>query len=296
MKSVVIELQKEALDPDASVSQLCRKAYAITRKLNLVELREWLECELNGYGENIDIPEYRQVSVEVKAWNLYHGWQPVYFNDSNDAEALSNTNITQRVAEIESLLRTEKEGTVNLQIPFSPSEQNFLSQAIGRRTQVTRMLSDTAVVRILDAVRNIILNWALKMEEDGIMGDDMVFTENERSEAIKDSYNVNNFYGEVSSPNIQQGTSNSVQTQITKQYTVAEVKNITEEIRNGIKQMNLDPEVMSELDSEIITLEAQAQSPKPKQTIVRESLGSVKRILEGAGGSVAAQLLLQLFR
>lgn len=38
------------------------------------------------------------------------------------------------------------------------------------------MVSHTAVVKIVDAVRTVVLNWALKLEEDGVVGEGMSFT------------------------------------------------------------------------------------------------------------------------
>jgi hypothetical protein len=49
-----------------------------------------------------------------------------------------------------------------------------------------------------------------------------------------------------------------------------------------------------ELESEIATLEAQSRSPKPKHGIVHETLRSIRSILEGASGGVAAELVLKI--
>jgi len=48
--SLVLELQKEALDQRVSVSHLLRKALVVVRKLKLSEFQNWIEIELNGYG------------------------------------------------------------------------------------------------------------------------------------------------------------------------------------------------------------------------------------------------------
>jgi len=56
MPSLVEELQRDALNANAKVSDLLRKAKAIAVKLELPELEEWVEHELNGYPEG-DVPE-----------------------------------------------------------------------------------------------------------------------------------------------------------------------------------------------------------------------------------------------
>jgi len=89
MKSVVIELQQDALNRDVSITDLLRKSYVVARKLQIQDFEKWITNELEGYTEQSEIPEYRVVTGEVKAWNQYHGWQPVYFEDAKVAEAIS---------------------------------------------------------------------------------------------------------------------------------------------------------------------------------------------------------------
>ena len=48
-------------------------------------------------------------------------------------------------------------------------------------------LNRMAYIRILDAVRNAILNWSLKLEKDGILGEGMSFTPQEREVARKNA-------------------------------------------------------------------------------------------------------------
>jgi hypothetical protein len=67
MNPVVIELQHDALNRDIPVTDLCRKAYVVARKLKITEFKEWLKDELDGYTDNASIPKYREVTGLVKA-------------------------------------------------------------------------------------------------------------------------------------------------------------------------------------------------------------------------------------
>ena len=69
MGGIVIELQREALDEKISIESLIRKAYLVAKKLKLKEFEEWLNQEQNGYKK--EIPEYRNITGEIKAWNPY---------------------------------------------------------------------------------------------------------------------------------------------------------------------------------------------------------------------------------
>ena len=66
MGGIVIELQREALDEKISIESLIRKAYLVAKKLKLKEFEEWLNQEQNGYKK--EIPEYRNITGEIKAW------------------------------------------------------------------------------------------------------------------------------------------------------------------------------------------------------------------------------------
>jgi len=57
MNSLVLELQREAMEKSSSTSNLLRKAYVIAKKLDIQELELWVSNELEGYNGRIDIPK-----------------------------------------------------------------------------------------------------------------------------------------------------------------------------------------------------------------------------------------------
>jgi hypothetical protein len=87
VSSVIVELQRDALDKNVSVSELLRKALVVARKLKLSELQKWIENELNGYKD--ETPDYRVAFGQIRGWNPYNGWVPLIFEDHKEAEALS---------------------------------------------------------------------------------------------------------------------------------------------------------------------------------------------------------------
>ena len=66
--------------------------------------------------------------------------------------------------------------------------------------------------RIISAVRNKILEWAILLEENGIVGEGLVFTSEERATAanshIINNY-TNNFYSSADNTQIEQGNMNA---------------------------------------------------------------------------------------
>ena len=59
MSGIVLELQRNALDPNVDVVTLLRQAYLISKKLELSEFEKWVSKELNGYEVSDEIPDYR---------------------------------------------------------------------------------------------------------------------------------------------------------------------------------------------------------------------------------------------
>ena len=72
MASLVLELQRDALDFGVPVSSLLRKAVVVARKLGLRDPERWTQLELKGYGMDDEIPDYRRIRGQVKAFIPYH--------------------------------------------------------------------------------------------------------------------------------------------------------------------------------------------------------------------------------
>ena len=71
MSSLVEELQRDALDSKINVSDLLRKSLVVATKLNLADFRKWVECELNGYGKDDGLPDYRLIRCQVQSTNPF---------------------------------------------------------------------------------------------------------------------------------------------------------------------------------------------------------------------------------
>jgi truncated hemoglobin YjbI len=161
-------------------------------------------------------------------------------------------------------------------------------------TEVTLFVPRAAIASIIDTVRTIILNWALKLEEDGIVGEAFSFTRQEQDAAERSPQNITNFYGPVQSAQIQQESPPAIQVSLNAALDLTAVRSFVQAMRETLDSLALDPEYRREAEAELSTVESQAESPKPKPTIIREGLESLRRILENAGGGVAAQLLVEL--
>jgi hypothetical protein len=146
---------------------------------------------------------------------------------------------------------------------------------------------------VIETVKTILLNWTLNLEKAHILGEGMTFTSAERKQASSSVYNnVNNFYGSVDNSMFQTGSPNSSQVGATYNVDVKITKAFLGKLSKSISSLKLDSGSEAEIRAEISTIESQLKSPRPKSSIVDEGLKSIRNILEGASGGVAAQVLL----
>lgn len=95
---------------------------------------------------------------------------------------------------------------------------------------------------------------------------------------------------------IQQGTQGSSQN-IVSSTTTADLREFVNLFKSKFEEMSLNPSTQAEAEAEIRTIESQLDSPKPKIGIMRESLQSLRSILEGvASNAIAAQILPPLLQ
>lgn len=106
MNKIYNDLRKNITASNCDISQCLREAHYIASKLNDIENDKWIQWELNGYSNYDDIPDYREIVCQIKAYNPYNGWIPVYFKDANKEleETLSKKRLFDSIDEIQSYI------------------------------------------------------------------------------------------------------------------------------------------------------------------------------------------------
>ncbi len=213
---IILDLQREALDVNADILSLLRKALLVSRKLKLNEFGQWIDSELNGYKSENMVPSYRNAHGELRGFNPYHGWISVIINDKHNEEMLTVRKIMDSIPRLQNFL-----GDKSKYICFDfPGEGNrIISGLTGFETKYSLFVCSIIVNDIIERVKNEILNWAITLEEKGIVGDGISFTMDEQIKACNDKEMVqyiSNFFGDVSHSQIQQGTNKSLQKDVVK--------------------------------------------------------------------------------
>ena len=292
MSSLVFELQADAINREVSCSDLLRKALVVSRKLEVDSIENWLYQELNGYSDpsGDKIPNYRIVRGQIKALNPYHGYQPVYFENPKVAEKLSKRKTEQPIAELIALLENREKGSLF----HSPLPQNIISNLmanISSASPPTLVIPHTEIVRILDVVRNRVLEWALELEKKGIIGKGMTFSTEERKAADQVTYQTITNIGSIQNSQLLQNSPDASQN-FQMGADLEQILAFIEKINTKKEDLGLDEESANELQAEISTITTQSSSPKPKLNIITEALKSIRSILKRVTDNVTTSVLL----
>lgn len=249
--SIVLKLQKKCLDKNEDLQSLLREALLISTKLKLTDFKNWVNNELKGYEDYNQVPEYRIIYSRLMFFNPYQGWIDSRFNNQELADLINKNNITQPIGELEHTLNSEENEFTLTILPF---HEKKIREIFKTDYKAGKFVAKTQIHGIIEQVRNLLLDWTLKLEEENILGnDDLIFTEKEK-EMAKKNIHIENFngimgnieeIGNVSTGNYAQNiyNENSISNEIDKLITEIKKLNLTDE-----KQVIIDLE-SSKFDS-----------------------------------------------
>lgn len=290
MPSLVEQLQAEALDPLVPVSELLRKAKVVAVKLELNEFLEWIESELGGYKSN-ELPEYRQLKGEAKALNPLRGWQPLMMDSVKGQEWISQCPTNQAISEIEELLRDDKNDTFHMS--FLPEIKEELMKGMDFPAEIQRAVDRSQLAGLLSAVRNMILDWSLKLEKAGIRGDGISFSQQDKEKAHEPQivYQINKI---ESFTGILGGVSGQAKVSVKQinSANITELQDLVGQMKKHIRDVGLDSLEEQHLKETISALELELAEKYPGSSKIKGFLGSIKSIMESAAGNVIAKGIL----
>ena len=253
--SIVLKLQKKCLDQNENLQSLLREALLISTKLKLNDFKEWINFELKGYISKEVTPEYRKINQTLKFFNPYDGWIDAQLSEEL-FDIIGKIEILQPIAELEHLLTENGE----LSMSIAPNHIQFLQKTFNTDCKPGFFIVKTALFGITEQVRNLLLEWTLKLEEDGILGnEDLIFTEEEKESAK--SIHVENFHGvigDIDKLGIMSTGANSTNT-----YYENNLSNEFDKLIHEIKKLKLQDE-----EQVIIDLEACKHDNEKAKTIL----------------------------
>ena len=258
-----------------SVSQLLRKAVLVAKKLGLEDTEQWLVYERSGYPIGSQIPEYRDVDIShIEAWNPYaNRWVRALSPEDGAENAMLKQAINQPLASIEDGVNSNQ--ILSLSIPGTLSNHG---------TELRFVINSLSVKKVVDAVRDSIMDWAIELEKRGIIGEGLSFSEKELETAHQSSINIT--FGDGASAQLQLNSPHGQQSMHVSSNNLTGLNNFIRALTELIAEAKVDTDTREELNAEIATLEAQAKSPKPKAKVIAEALKSIRTISESVVGGV----------
>lgn len=290
MNSLILKLQSDLMNQDKKLSEILATAYLIAKKLNKEEFACWIKNEINGYAseDKKDFPQYRQVVGILKGFNPYVGWQYIVIPNKEIEDNFTVTYENQAIGELEELLGYDVEQEL-----YRPLPSKFLSYLSGSCTKAALFFDRNSIKHILITVRQILLDWTLALEKEGILGNEMIFTKEEADKAqivsTPNVYNITNHFN--GNTNYQNEAIHSFQTQI-NEFDVKQAKDIYELIVQNIDKLDLEQDKYSLLKSELQIIKNELEKEGQNPSIIKQSLQVIKNIIVNAAGNVVGQAIL----
>lgn len=174
--SLLQGVQNAAIDATVPISTLLRRCAVLAARLNNDELRTWVFKELNGYDNADDLPDYRVLGAHATghlAGPFNSGYQnitipPMVLPEWGRRYA-EEVRFTQPIATIEDLGKGE--GVVSCQWPgnllayMQTKEGNKFANGLVLYA-AWQTVAKASVVGIVDTVRNRVLEFALRLEQE----------------------------------------------------------------------------------------------------------------------------------
>ena len=154
--------------------------------------------------------------------------------------------------------------------------------------EIALFISIHHIGEIIERVKNTLLEWTLKLEEEGIVGENMVFNKSEK-ESAKDVPQQINYYGtvingSVTNSQIVSGNNNSN----TFNYEI--VTEVIDEIKTALEKHSFTPDD-KETALELLADISEKIESKKKPSLIKAGLIGLKDFLLNCGAGVLASLI-----
>jgi len=288
MTSLVLEIQRDAANPEISSSVLLRKMKIIAAKLGIKDIEQWVDSELLGYAGSTleDLPSYRTTMGDLKCKNPIHGWQPLRGSPEIDT-LFSTIHVTDPLPVLETTIANNDSG--ELMWRLSPEREHNLMNAMNYKTDVAVFTSVAPISAVIEHVKTHILDLALKLEQEGILGEGMAFSPAEKSQ---DLTIVNHIHARHIG-NVASSGHHSTISQEGSSFSDEILTNLTSQVLNQAELLppNMKGEIMAKCH-EIDVLRKEGVSENKGK--IRSNLKAIKRIAEGATSNLTAQGIISL--
>ncbi|WP_277981138.1 hypothetical protein [Sphingomonas phyllosphaerae] len=263
MTGLVEEIQAHAIDRNASVADLLRKVKLAAVKLKLSDAVGWVDQELNGCAYDAEIPEYRVIRGSIFSHSPYHG-QRELSGDPETIVKLSTQELREPIASLEDLVAAKEPST--LMIKLDEAVIHRIGQANGgRHFPIYIHFTSSVLVSIIDRLRNMAFDWAVALEQQGILGEGITFSvaEKEKAATAAMTINIGTLSGGLHQANVTgDGNRTNVSSDFSTRENYGVLNDLKRKIENEITDKG-DQQAMLALVEELKRSEGRAEFKLP---------------------------------
>ncbi len=295
------DIQNSAVDAKSDLGTLLRRCKLLAARLGSQPLEDWLIWESNGYPDDVQVPDYRIWRLEIRG--TFAGWGgsslrnvpiPYASLPERARESYQNYKCRQSIATIEAMLTKAKEGilytdTADLML--------FLGQNVYQGMnciEVKALFGASALVELLNSVRNRILDFALALWKEAPNAGEAASGPTQPFESARVTQIFNTIiYG--GSANIVGTVSESTITFNIEMNDFASLERVL--IENGIHQEDI-AELRLSIESEPEAIAKDKFGPRVSAWIAKmmgKAAEGAWKISLGAGGSLLAQAIAKYY-
>jgi hypothetical protein len=239
MAGLVEELQVQALDRDTRVTDLLRKVKLAAVKLRLTDAVDWAEKELEGYRgvDEAELPPYRCGHGTLMQSDRF-GRRPAT-GDTMSIAALSQVFLKQPISSVETLAHSDGQFCT---IGLDTQLEAHVKQSMGiANCSFTVDFSKSILVAVIDRVRDLVLDWAINLERQGIAGEGVSFSVAEKEKASASSITINGNVASLHSGDVTGHQNRTVINSADSSTNTLEIESTFQELTSTIQSQIGDP-------------------------------------------------------
>ncbi|HHW4681098.1 MAG TPA: AbiTii domain-containing protein, partial [Xylella taiwanensis] len=219
-----------ALDRTVSLAHLLRLALVAASRLELPALAAWINEELNGYSSDEEVPDYRRVWAPFIAKDPVKGFVPLNLPPDISKE-FAQLSVIQSIHELGQFAQRKTEACFLLNPEVERILMEIMRPSSGVMGRPLYLLSNEKLHEILEKVRDKVLQWALDLKTQGVLGKGRIFSAEEKQ--IVKNYH---FFGDIKNSNVQIGTIGSNQTHTHTAGDMDALLSLIECLRTALEQ------------------------------------------------------------
>lgn len=189
MAGLVEEIQALALDDTVKVQDLLRRVKLAATKLQLQDTATWVDRKIKGYQgvAEQDMPVYRVCYGRLMQQHTFHGRRTAH-GDPKAIAALSMVFLREPMSSLEALAAGDGN---DLMMHLEPEiEAQIHAWNDNSSWSYYVQFGKSTVVGIIARVRDLVLEWAMELEQQGILGEGISFSVAEKQKAQEVAPNI----------------------------------------------------------------------------------------------------------